>query len=55
MKINIPTAIIIGAIIVSIGLYLASFNDPLAKCMDKVLESGQTNAALAAKACSGTK
>jgi len=54
MKINIPTAIIIAAIIVSIGLYLASFNDPLAKCMDKVIESGR-NTALAAKVCSGTK
>ena len=55
MKIKIPTAIIIGAIIVSIGLYLASLNDPLLKCMDKVLESGQHNAAVAAKFCSGTK
>ena len=56
MKINIPTAIIIGAIIVSIGLYLASLNDPLAKCMDKILESTQhINAGQAAIACSGTK
>ena len=56
MKINIPTAIIIGAIIVSIGLYLASLNDPLAKCMDKILESTQhINAGQAARACSGAK
>lgn len=54
MKINIPTAIIIGAIIVSIGLYLASLNDPFFKCMDKVIEGGH-NAAVAAKVCSGTK
>ena len=54
MKINIPTAIIIAAIIVSIGLYLASLNDPLARCMDKVIESGR-NPTVAAKFCSGTK
>tara|TARA_Y100000768_G_scaffold160557_1_gene120014 strand:+ start:856 stop:1020 length:165 start_codon:yes stop_codon:yes gene_type:complete len=54
MKINIPTAIIIAAIIVSIGLYLASLNDPLARCMDKVIESGRPPT-VAAKFCSGTK
>ena len=53
MKNNIPTAIIIAAIIVAIGLYLASLNDPLAKCMDKVIDSGR-NPALAAKLCSGS-
>ena len=52
MKINIPTAIIISAIIISITLYLISLNDPLAKCMDRLIEEGRP-AANAAHFCTG--
>ena len=54
MKINIPNAIIIGAIIVSVGIYLSSLNDPLANCMDKLIENNYSYRT-AAKYCSGYK
>ena len=54
MKINIPNAIIIGAIIVSVGIYLSSLNDPLANCMDKLIENNYSHRT-AAKYCSGYK
>ena len=54
MKINIPNAIIIGAIIVSVVIYLSSLNDPLANCMDKLIENNYSHRT-AAKYCSGYK
>lgn len=51
MKFNIPIAIIISAIIISISIYLSSFNDPLAKCMDKL--SKETDIISAAEICTG--
>ena len=51
-NINTPTAIIIGALIIAASILIVSMQDPLAKCMDKVVAGGHNNA-LAAKVCSG--
>jgi len=51
-NINTPAAIIIGALIIAATILIISTQDPVAKCMDKVIESGR-NTALAAKVCSG--
>ena len=48
---NTPTAIIIGALIIAASILIVSMQDPLAKCMDKVIADGR-NAALAASVCS---
>ena len=50
-NVNTPTAIIIGALIIAASILIVSMQDPLAKCMDKVIADGR-NAALAASVCS---
>ena len=49
---NTPTAIIIGALIIAASILIVSIQDPLAKCMDKVIADGR-NAQVAAHVCSG--
>ena len=51
-NVNTPTAIIIGALIIAASILIVSMQDPLAKCMDKVIAEGR-NAAVAANFCSG--
>ena len=51
-NINTPTAIIIGALIITVSIIIVATKDPLAKCMDKVIAEGR-NAAVAANFCSG--
>ena len=51
-NINTPTAIIIGALIIAVSIFIVASKDPLAKCMDKVIAGGHNNA-VAAKVCSG--
>lgn len=52
MKNNIPLAIIFGAIIIALAVYFSSLNDPLSKCMDKLIAKGYASA-YAAQKCSG--
>ena len=54
---KIPIAIIIAAIIISYTLYYNSKNDPLTKCIDRVLKENPAiyNSAAAALICTGTK
>ena len=50
-NINTPTAIIIGALIIAVSIFIVASKDPLAKCMDKVIAEGRP-AAAAANFCS---
>ncbi len=54
---KIPIAIIIAAIIISYTLYYNSKNDPLTKCIDRLIKEnpGIYNSAAAALICTGTK
>ena len=51
-NVNTPTAIIIGALIIAVSIFIVATKDPLAKCMDKVIAEGLP-AAAAANFCSG--
>ena len=51
-NLNTPVAIIISAIIIYITAYLISLNDPLEKCMDRLIADGK-NTLQAAHFCSG--
>jgi len=51
-NINTPTAIIIGALIIAVSIFIVASKDPLAKCMDKIIAEGG-RAAYAANFCSG--
>jgi len=51
-NVNTPTAIIIGALIIAVSIFIVATKDPLAKCMDTVIDEGYTSA-FAAKSCSG--
>ena len=51
-NLNTPTAIIIGALIIAVSIFIVASKDPLAKCMDKVIAEGLP-AAAAANFCSG--
>jgi len=52
-NLNIPIAIIIGSIIIALSIIYYSNNDPLSKCMDRVLEVQGIHPGLAAEACTG--
>jgi len=56
-NLNTPLAIVIASIILSIVFLIVSLNDPLAKCMDKVIENSyggmNTKVLRAARLCSG--
>ena len=56
-NLNTPLAIVIASIILSIAFLIVSLNDPLAKCMDKVIENSygamSTKVHRAARLCSG--
>tara|TARA_B100000989_G_scaffold296980_1_gene281480 strand:+ start:106 stop:279 length:174 start_codon:yes stop_codon:yes gene_type:complete len=53
---KLPHAIILGSIIIALSIIYYSMNDPLSKCMKKVM-TGVTNTspAFAASVCSGNK
>ena len=51
-NINTPTAIVIGALIIAVSIIIVATEDPLAKCMDKIIAEGG-RAAYAANFCSG--
>ena len=53
MKIDIPIAIIISAIIIATSIYLVSFKDPLSNCINLVMKDSNTSATRAARLCSG--
>ena len=54
---KIPIAIIIAALIISFTLYYNSKNDPLTKCIDRIIKdnpgSRLSNSAIAATICTG--
>ena len=50
-----PHTIIIGSIIIALSIIYYSNNDPLSKCMDRVLEVQGIHPGLAAEACTGKK
>ena len=56
-NLNTPIAIVIASIILSITLLIVSLNDPLTRCMDKVIENSHGSMKLkvdrAARFCSG--
>ena len=52
-NINTPIAIIIGALIIAVAAIIIGTKDPLAKCMDKLIDSGRSPGP-AAKLCSGS-
>jgi len=55
-NLNIPIAIIIGSIIIALSIIYYANNDPLAKCMDRVLEyDDAVHPAQAAEVCTGKK
>jgi hypothetical protein len=52
-KIDTPTAIIIGAIIIAISILIMSSRDPLTKCMERVIKEERLKTVVAASICSG--
>ena len=56
-NLNTPIAIVIASIILSITLLIISLNNPLTRCMDKVIENShgsmKLKVAWAARFCSG--
>ena len=51
-----PQAIILGSIIIALSIIYYTVNDPLSKCMKKVMEGvSNDNPAFAANVCSGKK
>ena len=55
-NLNIPIAIIIGSIIIALSIIYYANNDPLSKCIDRVLEYDDgVHPAQAAEVCTGKK
>ena len=50
-----PHAIILGSIIIALSIFYYTANDPLSKCMNKVMEDDSIHPGQAAEACSGKK
>ena len=53
MKIDIPIAIIISAIIIATSIYLVSLKDPLSNCINLVMKESDASVTRAARLCSG--
>ena len=51
-NLNIPMAIIMSAIIISLTIFITSTKDPLSNCMEKVMAAVR-NAIVADNLCSG--
>ena len=52
-NLNTPIAIIIGSIIIALSIIYYANNDPLSKCMDRVLKDESIHPGHAAEACTG--
>tara|TARA_X000001036_G_C20471494_1_gene721741 strand:- start:662 stop:832 length:171 start_codon:yes stop_codon:yes gene_type:complete len=50
-----PQAIILGCIIIALSIIYYTVNDPLSKCMKKVMEDDNVYPGHAAQVCSGKK
>tara|TARA_X000001036_G_C20004813_1_gene531936 strand:- start:229 stop:399 length:171 start_codon:yes stop_codon:yes gene_type:complete len=46
-------AIILGCIIIALSIIYYTANDPLSKCMNKIMEHDDIHPGLAAQACTG--
>ena len=54
-NLKLPHAIILGSIIIALSIVYYTANDPLSKCMDKIIKDNDTSPAHAAQLCSGGK
>ena len=50
-----PIAILIGSIIIALSIIYYANNDPLSKCMNKILKDENIPPSLAAEVCTGGK
>ena len=50
---KLPHAIILGSIIIALSIVYYTANDPLSKCMDKIIKDNDSSPAHAARLCSG--
>ena len=52
-NLKLPHAFILGSIIIALSIVYYTANDPLSKCMDKLIQDNDTSPAHAAQLCSG--
>ena len=52
---KLPHAIILGSIIIALSIVYYTANDPLSKCMDKIMKEDDVHPGHAAQLCSGGK
>ena len=53
-NLKLPHAIILSSIIIALSIFYYTANDPLSKCMDKVIEENRRISTFdAAKVCTG--